>query len=32
MISKSHFIGEHIADIDKYYEFINGTENIQSVL
>ncbi len=22
MISKSHFIGEHIADIGKYYEFI----------
>ena len=22
MIKKSHFIGEHIADINKYYEFI----------
>ena len=22
MISKSHFIGEHIADIGKYYDFI----------
>ena len=22
MISKSHFIGEHFADIGKYYEFI----------
>ena len=22
MINKSHFIGEHIADIEKYYEFI----------
>ena len=22
MISKSHFIGEHITDIGKYYDFI----------